>query len=217
MVTKTRSAGRGGKLAQTYFFENPGAENTAKVVQAIKVRLRQGDIDRVLVASITGRLALNLVKTVAPTSVICVTLDPESRHRYQYPALLKEELLRQGVTVVDAIPEPLGRELTFRNWWAEETVTLAGRSADLFWMTLICVGGHGLRTAVEIVFTAVRAGVVPIGERVISTAGTGWGADSAIVMRASRFEDAVGEDPAKRMKIEEILSMPKRTKWAGYG
>jgi uncharacterized protein len=217
MVTKGGSVGKGGKPAQAYFFENPGAENTEKVVQAIKLRLRQGDIDRVLVASITGRLALNLVKTVAPTSVICVTLDPESRHRYQYPALLKEELLRQGVTVVDAIPEPLGRELTFRNWWAEETVTLAGHSADLFWMTLICVGGHGLRTAVEIVFPAVQAGVVPIGERVISTAGTGWGADSAIVMRASRFEDAVGEDPAKRMKIEEILAMPKRTRWAGYG
>jgi uncharacterized protein len=217
METKTGSAAKRWDIPQTHFFENPGAENTAKVVRAIKRRLRHGDIDRVLVASITGRLALNLVKTVAPTSVICVTLDPESRHRYQYPALLKEELLRQGVAVVDAIPEPLGRELTFRNWWAKETVTLAGHSADLFWMTLICVGGHGLRTAVEIVFTAVQAGVVPIGEKVISTAGTGWGADSAIVMRGSRFEDAVGEDPTKRMKIEEILAMPKRTRWAGYG
>lgn len=50
----------------------------------------------------------------------------------------------------------------------------------------------------------------------MSIAGTGWGADSAIVMTASRFEDAVGMDPEKRMKIEEILAMPKHSLWAGY-
>jgi len=51
----------------------------------------------------------------------------------------------------------------------------------------------------------------------IGVAGTGEGADSAIVMMASRFEDAVGIDPAKRLKIEEILAMPKKTTWVGYG
>ena len=84
-------------------------------------------------------------------------------------------------------------------------------------MTLICVGGHGLRTAVEVVFMAVEAGLVSVGERVVSIAGTGWGADSAIVMTGSRFEDAVGENRSKRMKVEEILAMPKRTEWKGYG
>jgi len=36
-------------------------------------------------------------------------------------------------------------------------------------------------------------------------------------MRASKFDEAVGEEPEMRMKIEEILAMPKRTEWAGYG
>jgi hypothetical protein len=70
--------------------------------------------------------------------------------------------------------------------------------------------------AVRIVFIAVQGRVVAVGEKVVSIAGTGWGADSAIVMTASRFEDAVGMDPEKRMKIEEILAMPKHTLWAGY-
>jgi hypothetical protein len=52
---------------------------------------------------------------------------------------------------------------------------------------------------------------------VIGIAGTGCGADSAIVMRATRFEEAVGTDPEKRLKIEEILAMPKQTTWVGYG
>jgi uncharacterized protein len=201
----------------TDFFENPGAENTANVVQAVRRRLRREDIHKVLVASESGQLALELGKAFAPVSVICVTYDPATRRKYQKPELRKDELVRQGLTVVDTIPEPLTRGLTFRNWWEKKTVNLPGPSADLFWMTLICVGGHGFRTAVEIVFIAVEAGVVRVGERVVSMAGTGWGADSAIVMTASRFEDAVGEDPAKRMKIEEILAMPKRTRWTGYG
>ena len=64
---------------------------------------------------------------------------------------------------------------------------------------------------------AVEAGAVKVGERVIAVAGTAWGADSAIVMKATRFEDAVGERPQSRMKIEEILAMPKVTEWSGYG
>jgi uncharacterized protein len=201
----------------TDFFEKPGAENTASVVQAVRRRLRQKDIRTVLVASESGELALQLGKAFAPSSVICVTYDPVTRQKYQKPELRREELRKQGLTVVDTVPEPLTRGLTFRNWWEKKTVHLAGPSADLFWMTLICVGGHGFRTAVEIVFIAVEAGAVSVGERVVSIAGTGRGADSAIVMRASRFEDAVGEVPRKRMKVEEILAMPKRTRWTGYG
>ncbi len=89
--------------------------------------------------------------------------------------------------------------------------------ADLFWMSLILVGGHGFRTAIEVVFMAVDAGSVEVGKRVITVAGTGEGADSAVVLKASHYEDAVGPDPEKRLKVEEVLAMPKRTTWVGYG
>lgn len=129
---------------------------------------------------------------------------------------MKEKLDEKGVTVVNNIEEPLSCELAFRNWWEGKTIEMKGEEADLFWMTLICVGGHGFRTCIEIVFMAVEAGIVNEGERVIGVAGTRWGADSAIVMKGSKFEDAVGEDPQKRLKIEEILCMPKQTDWLGY-
>jgi len=202
--------------ARVYLFNRPGAHNTIKVIHAVKQRIRLGDISKVLVASESGRLALELRRALGRTQIVCVTNDEETRRRYRKPALMKDELQKQGIVVVDTVSEPLCRELVFRNWWEEETIRVPGPSADLFWMSLICVGGHGLRTAVEIVFMAVQGGVVAVGEKVVSIAGTGWGADSAIVMTASRFEDAVGMDPEKRMKIEEILAMPKHTLWAGY-
>jgi len=198
------------------FFEDPGAQNTAAVIRAVKQRLRRGDIGKVLVASESGRLALRVRKQLSKVAVVCVTYDTETRKRFRKPALMKDELLRRRVTIVER-PEPLGRGLVFRNWWQRRTLKPSGSISDLFWMTLICVGGHGFRTAVEIVFMAIEAGVVKLGEKVVSLAGTGWGADSAIVMKGSKFEDAVGEAAAKRMKIEEILAMPKRTSWTGYG
>lgn len=202
---------------KVYFFNTAGPENTAKVINAVRQRIRLGDISKILVASESGRLALELRRAFRRTSIVCVTYDEKTRRKYHKPALMKSELQKQGIVVVDTVPEPLGRELTFRNWWEKETVRLPGVSADLFWMTLICVGGHGLRTAVEIVFMSVESGVVKVGEKILSIAGTGFGADSAIVMTASRFNDAVGEGSGRRMKIEEILAMPKRTVWRGYG
>jgi hypothetical protein len=205
-----------GNSTVSLFFESPGPQNTAAVIRVVKKRLRLADVEKVLVASESGQLALRVRKQVPGAYVVCVTYDKETRKKFRKPVLMKDVLLAKRVTIVER-PEPMGRGLVFRNWWARRTLQLGGAMADLFWMTLICVGGHGFRTAIEIVFMAVEAGMVKVGEKVVSLAGTGWGADSAIVMRGSKFEEAVGEDVAKRMKVEEILAMPKRTEWTGYG
>ena len=51
--------------------------------------------------------------------------------------------------------------------------------------TLIDIGGMGLKTAVECMLSACRSGDIGIGQRVIATAGTGWGLDTAAVIRAT--------------------------------
>jgi len=200
-----------------YFFGRPGPGNTPRVIKAVKSRVAEGGISKILVASETGRLALEVKRRLPGETIVCVTFDEKTRRTYEKPDLLKKELAARGIVAVDTVKEPLARALRLRNWWERKNVDIPGESADLFWMTLICVGGHGLRTAVEIVFMAVEGGAVKVGERVIAVAGTAMGADSAIVMKATRFEDAVGERPQSRMKIEEILAMPKETEWSGYG
>jgi len=138
-----------------HFFEEAGAENTDRVIEAVKQRIRQKDVGKVLVASESGRLALRVRDEIPPSvSVICVTYNRQTRTRYQKPLLMKQRLQKAGVAVVDTVREPMGRRLVFRNWFERKTLQLPGTHADLFWMTLICVGGHGLRTAVEIVFSA---------------------------------------------------------------
>lgn len=121
-----------------------------------------------------------------------------------------------NVKIVDFVEEPF-RNILFRNWWRKETLVIKRPEADLFWMTLICVGGHGFRTAIQVILMALEGKAIKEGDKVIGVGGTGEGADSAVVMKAIKFEDIVGEDPDRRMKIEEILAMPKKTTWIGYG
>lgn len=208
-----------------HFFENSGEANTHDVIEAVVKRVEEGDIEATVVASISGRTAIqvagHLEERGLKIRVVCVSGPPswEKYPEYEFPLIKERErkkLNEMGVQVVDSVEEPF-KPITFRNWWERETIEIPRPESDLFWMTLICVGGHGLRTAVEVIFMAVEAGVIKVGERVIGVAGTGAGADSAVVMKASRFEDAVGPDPVKRLKIEEILAMPKQTTWVGYG
>jgi hypothetical protein len=207
------------------FFENPGEENTDVVFEAVAKRIEEGDIETVVVASISGKTAIKLAEYMKERDLtvktVCVSGPPswEKYPEYKFPLIAKEErkeLSALGIQVIDSVDEPF-KPIRFRNWWEKKTVEMQRPESDLFWMTLICVGGHGLRTALEVVFMAVEAGTIKTGKRVIGVAGTGRGADSAIVVKASRFEDAVGPNPDKRLKIEEILAMPKQTTWAGYG
>lgn len=207
------------------FFENCGEGNTTEVIDVVIKRIEDGGINAVIVASISGKTAIKIARRLKKKrlkmKIVCVSGPPswEKYPEYQFPLIKEKErkkLRELGVQIIDRIEEPF-KPITFRNWWEKKTIQIQRPEADLFWMTLICVGGHGLRTAVEVIFMVVEAGVTGVGERVIGVAGTGQGADSAVVMRASRFEDAVGLDPAKRLKIEEILAMPKQTRWVGYG
>jgi len=208
-----------------HFFEAPGEENTNEVIKAVVDRAKEGDVEAVIVASISGKtcvkVAAQLKKSGLKIKVVCVSGSPswEKYPEYEFP-LIKEEVRKKvdvlGIQVIDWVEEPF-KPITFRNWWERKTIEVLRPESDLFWMTLICVGGHGFRTAVEVVFMAVEAKLINEGEEVISIAGTDAGADTAIVMKASRFEDAVGVDLEKRMKIYEMLAMPKETTWIGCG
>ena len=207
------------------FFESVGEENTNEVIKTVVDRAEEGGIEAVIVASISGKtsakVAEQLKKRGLRIKVICISGPPSWKKypEYKFP-LIKEEMRKRldalGIKVINDVEEPF-KPITFRNWWEKKTVEVFRPEADLFWMSLICVSGHGFRTAVEVVFMAEEAEVINKGEMVISIAGTGTGADTAIVMKTSRFEDAVGVDPEKRMKIYEILAMTKETTWIGYG
>ena len=66
-----------------------------------------------------------------------------------------------------------------------------------------------MKTAVECILMATDGGhVLPFVE-VLAIAGSGRGADTAIVARSSFSSTVFSSDPKKRFVIHEILAMPR--------
>ena len=64
--------------------------------------------------------------------------------------------------------------------------------------------GEGMKVCVEIAVMAADAGLIPVDRNVVCVAGTGHGADTAIVVKpahSSNFFD---------LKIVEIIAMPMK-------
>jgi hypothetical protein len=62
--------------------------------------------------------------------------------------------------------------------------------------------GQGVKVCVEISVMAMDAGMIPYGERVIAVAGTGRGADTAIIIKPAHAKDILNT------RIQEIICKP---------
>jgi hypothetical protein len=58
---------------------------------------------------------------------------------------------------------------------------------------------------------ATDAGALPISEEVISIAGTGKGADTAIVLKSCHSDDFFHKE--RGMEFREIIAMPRKKKF----
>jgi hypothetical protein len=70
-----------------------------------------------------------------------------------------------------------------------------------------------MKVAVDVALTAVSCGYVAPYQDVIGVGGSGKGADTAIILRATYPASLFDKDPAKRLEIKEIIAMPIAKKW----
>jgi len=204
------------KVKKVLYFEKLGPENTDSVVQTVKERVKEGDIKHVVVASISGRTALKFAEELKDTnvSVVCVSGYAGWLVQYgiEYPFVrgeVREKLERLKVPIVDKTPSAFsGDTIDYGlarygyippSWVASET--------------LQALGGYGLKTAVEVLLMATDCCALPPLVDVIAVAGTGEGADTAIVARSTFSTWMFSSDSAKRFQVLEILAMPRKKKW----
>ena len=73
--------------------------------------------------------------------------------------------------------------------------------------------GQGFKVAIEVILIAADKGLITLYEDVIGVGGTGMGADTAVIARATRTEEVHHKDESKRLEIREVLAMPLKKKW----
>ena len=183
---------------QSVYFDRPGKQNTARTLEIAKQRAGELGIRTVLVASTRGDTGVQAAQLFGGHEVVVVT------HSAGF-----SEPNQQGLTAENraAIESAGGRILTCQH--AFGGVNRAVRKKLGTYLTDEIVAytlrtfGEGVKVCAEIALMAADAGLARVGEPCIAIAGTGRGADTAIVLipaNAQQFFD---------LQVMEVLAKPR--------
>jgi len=191
---------------KTVYFKYCGEVNTEKVLKAAKKRCMEKNIDKVVIASETGRSALKALNVFNELNVQIIVVThypaetwgpkgdiPIGLKREEYAENLKK-LVEGGCKIVQGTRPfaPPSRSI----FWNDPTPEgIIDKTLEIF--------GAGTKIAIEAAIMATDAGEVKEGEEIISCAGTYKGLDTALVVKA-----AYSMNFFKNFEVREIIAKP---------
>ena len=162
---------------QSVYFEKPGKKNTDRTLELAKQRADELGIRTVLVASTRGDTGVQAAQQFQGYEVIVVT------HSTGFAAPNTQELTEENRAAIEAAGARIltcqhalggiGRAVR-KKWGTYELDEIVAQTLRIF--------GEGMKVVVEIALMAADAGLVKVGEPCIAIAGTGRGADTAVLL-----------------------------------
>jgi hypothetical protein len=181
------------------YFSKPGPANTAAVIEAVARRAKELSIERVIVATCSGRTAFEARRRFDTSMKIIAVTHVTGFSEANVQELREEDrrtLQAQGVEVLTCAHAfgGVGRGVRSKvgTYQVDEVMAYTLR-----------IFGQGTKVAVEIALMAADAGLVRTGEDVISIGGTGKGADTALVLKP------VTSDHFFDLRIREVICKPE--------
>jgi len=179
-------------------FGRPGPTNTRGVLEAVRRRAGELGIDRVLVATCSGKTAFDALEILAPgTKMIAVTHVTGFRkaNEQELSQEARQRLESKGVAVLTAAHAFGGVGRAVRN-------KLSTYQVDEMIAYTLRTFGQGTKVAIEVALMAADAGLVRTDEDVISIGGTGRGADTALRLQPANSFHLFD------LKVKEIICKP---------
>lgn len=173
------------------YFETGGEHNTGETLRLARERATARGIKKMVVASTRGDTARAAGDALANSGIEMVVIP----HQYgfgqqqRFPQALVTELDQKGHHV------HFGTMLF-------HTEDLYGNRAPRIMATVLRAFCQGMKVGVEITLMACDGGLIGAGEKIVAVAGTGLGADTALVLTAA---------PSTRpgdLHIHEIICKP---------
>ncbi len=171
------------------YFTDPGSPNTEKVIEAVKNRIISGGVRTIVVASTSGETGVKFARELKEAATVIAISHGEMNPRH------KRQITEYGGKPVDKTHLALHAK----------GMNDVRRSFYTF--------GQGFKVAVEVILIAADKGEISLYEDVIGVGGTGKGADTAIIARATPSKEIFTEDERKKLEIREILAMPRKKYW----
>lgn len=169
------------------YFTSYGSQNTERTIEVVKNRVEKDNIKTVVVASMSGETGVTFSKALKDLAIVVSHKEMNSSY--------KQQIIKLGGKAVDKTHLALHME-------GMDDVRESFRTF-----------GQGFKVAVEVILIAADKGEVNLYEDVISVGGTGKGADTAIIARATPTKEIFSKDENKKLEIREILAMPLKKKW----
>jgi hypothetical protein len=180
------------------YFDEVGKENTETLLKTVKAYAESTGVRDIVVASTTGETGAAAAKALKGYNVVVVTHFTGFSEPGQQQ--LKEEY-RQAISENGAKLFTGTHALSSAERAVRKTFNTL-QPLELMANTLRLVG-EGTKVCVEITLMAADAGLIPVDRDIIAIAGTGHGADTALLIRpanAARFFD---------LKIREVIAKPR--------
>jgi len=186
------------------FFDKPGSQNTAAVIDSALKRAGELNITNIVVASNQGNTIKHLIEKCGDKqklNLICVThhdgfakpgeneMDPATR----------KYLIEQGVQVLTTTHFFAGADRAIRNQFG------GVYPAEIMAQTLR-IFGQGVKVAIEVTIMALDAGLIPYGEEVIAIGGSSRGADAALIIEPAHSNHFFST------QVKEVICMPRNKK-----
>jgi len=171
------------------YFTDPGSQNTEKVIEAVENRIMSGGVKTIVVASTSGETGVKFAKKLKGVATVVAVSHEEMKHVH------KQQIVEYEGKSVD-----------------KTHLALHGKGVDDVRRSFYTFG-QGFKVAVEVILIAADRGETDLYEDVIGVGGTGRGADTAIMARATTSKEIFTRDESKKLEIREILAMPLKKHW----
>jgi hypothetical protein len=184
-------------ITSCVYFAGPGPENTARTLELARERAHALDIRHVVVATTSGATGAQAARILDQFDTIVVTHSTGFR-RPDYQELKDEHraaIEAAGATILTCqhafggVGRAVRRKLD--TYQVDEIIAFTLRTF-----------GEGLKVVTEIALMAADAGLVRTDEAIVCVAGTGSGADTAVVLKPANAQDFFD------LQFLEIICMP---------
>lgn len=185
-------------MVQGVYFEKPGRGNTEQTLQIAKTQAKELGIRTILVATTSGATGVRAAEELRGFNVVVVT------HSTGFKQPNVQELTEENRRAIEtAGAKILTCQHAFGGVGRAVRKKLGTYELEEIIAYTLRIFGEGMKVACEITLMAADAGLVHTGEPVIAIAGTGRGADTAVVLRPANAQTFFD------MRIMEILCKPR--------
>ncbi|WP_455392445.1 pyruvate kinase alpha/beta domain-containing protein [[Eubacterium] cellulosolvens] len=185
--------------ATTVYFAKKGSENTEKTLKLAHQRITELGINQVVLASHTGNTALKAVEVFQDSHLIVVT------HSVGFRELGKQQLTQETRQKLEKLPnvDILTTTHAFGGVGRAVRMKLGTYQVDEVIAYTLRTFCQGVKVCCELTIMAADAGLLDMTSEVLAIAGSGSGADTAMIIKPAHAQNYLD------LKALEIICKPR--------